>query len=135
MTVSNWIQIAFTVVCYIIALIAAIYAKSGSKINKASKAGQVQDVLGRYAKWAVHLAEDAGLDTDDAKHEYAKQLIMQALKWEGVTTTPGMIDGAIKTAVSAMHLAYDDVGVSDGEIKQDVPDSDIVKPEDVSDNG
>ena len=131
MTIKDWLDLGLNIGIYVVALVAAVYTKNQAKINKATRAGKVQDLLGSYAKKAVYLAEDAGLDSNDAKHQYAKELIVQALSWAGIKgVTVGMIDGAIKTAVSAKNLAYDTVGVDDPGLGYDVDDKDVLKPVD-----
>ena len=49
MTIKDWIYLGITVASYIIAVIAGVYAKDKAKINRATRAGQAYDVLGKVA--------------------------------------------------------------------------------------
>ena len=132
MTIKDWIYFGITVASYAIAIIAGIYAKDKAKINRATRAGQALDVLGKLATNAVHEAEHTGMENED-KRKYASEVINQGLKWFGITdVTPALIDGAIEKAVNVIHLANDDSEPAD-EIKQDVPASDVVQPPAIED--
>lgn len=139
MTTKDWIYLSITVVSYLLAIIAGVYARNKSKINKTTKAGQALDVLGKLATNAVHEAEYIG-GTGQEKREFASEIIQQALSWFGIKgVTPNEVNGAIEKAVNAMNIANQDVKPTEPEIAQNVPEKDIVQPEapakDVTVNG
>lgn len=136
MTIKDWLYLAITICFYGVTYVAYIYTKSKAKINKATTLGKIQDIMGKKAECAVHLAEDAGLDSNDDKHQFAKDLLIQWLHAMGITNfTSQELDGLIKVAVQAMHLAWaesdTDPDTSD-EVKTDVPSGDVVKPQPIT---
>lgn len=139
MTTKDWIYLSITVVSYLLAIIAGVYARNKSKINKTTKAGQALDVLGKLATNAVHEAEYIG-GSGQEKREFASEIIKQALSWFGIKgVTPNEVNGAIEKAVNSMNIANQDVKPTEPEIAQNVPEKDIVQPEapakDVTVNG
>lgn len=139
MTTKDWIYLSITVVSYLLAIIAGVYARNKSKINKTTKAGQALDVLGKLATNAVHEAEYIG-GSGQEKREFASEIIQQALSWFGIKgVTPNEVNGAIEKAVNSMNIANQDVKPTEPEIAQNVPEKDIVQPEapakDVTVNG
>lgn len=139
MTTKDWIYLSITVVSYLLAIIAGVYARNKSKINTTTKAGQALDVLGKLATNAVHEAEYIG-GSGQEKREFASEIIQQALSWFGIKgVTPNEVNGAIEKAVNAMNIANQDVKPTETEIAQNVPEKDIVQPEapakDVTVNG
>lgn len=140
MTIKDWLYLGVTISSYTVAIIAGIYAKDKSKINRATRAGQVMDVVGKLATNAVHEAEFSGMD-NNAKREMASEIINQGLNWFGIkNVTPNVINGAIEKAVNTMHLANDDLSTPDAnEVATDVQNGDIVQPtepdKDVTVNG
>lgn len=125
MTFKDWFYLAITGASYLIALIAGLYAKNKSKINRATKAGQAMDVLGKLATSAVAEAEHTGMEGSD-KREFAAEVISQGLQWFGIKTiTPNAINGAIEHAVTEMQTANQDVA---NDISDDVEVDDVVKP-------
>lgn len=139
MTTKDWIYLSITVVSYLLAIIAGVYARNKSKINTTTKAGQALDVLGKLATNAVHEAEYIG-GSGQEKREFASEIIQQALSWFGIKgVTPNEVNGAIEKAVNAMNIANQDVKPTEPEIAQNVPEKDIVQPEalakDVTVNG
>lgn len=138
MTIKDWIYLGITVASYLLAIIAGVYAKDKAKINRATRAGQALDVLGKLATNAVHEAEYIG-GSGQEKREFASEIIKQGLAWFGVkNVTPNQINGAIEKAVNAMNLANQDVKPTETEIAENVPEKDIVQPQptkDVTVNG
>lgn len=157
MTVKEWLDLAITIISFLLTVIAGVYAKEKTKINKQTSAGKAMDVLGQLATAAVHEAEYSGLD-NEAKRTYASEVINQGLQWFGIKdVTPNLINGAIENAVNSMHLANSVVGSNpsaiessklvdaetqveeaksskieaedSGEIAKDVPVDDVVQPE------
>lgn len=135
MTIKDWIYLGITIGSYLIALIAGIYTHNKAKINRATRAGQVMDILGQLADNAVHETEYLG-GTDKEKREMASEIISQGLKWFGIKdVTPNVIYGAQERAVNAMHLANQDLGAEEpvpetDEIgfKKDVPADQVLTP-------
>ena len=128
MTIKDWIYLGITVASYLLAIIAGVYAKDKAKINRATRAGQALDVLGKLATNAVHEAEYIG-GSGQEKREFASEIIKQGLAWFGVkSVTPNQINGAIEKAVNAMNIANQDVNPTEPEIAQDVPAKNIVQP-------
>lgn len=138
MTIKDYLYLAITICFYAVTYIAYAYTKSKVKINKATKLGQVEDLIGKKATWAVHVAEDADLESNDDKHQFAKDLIVQGLHTMGITSfTSQELDGAIKVATQAMHLAWDANDTepdTSNEVKADVPAQDVVKPAPVAES-
>ena len=145
MTIKDWIYLGITIASYIIAIIAGVYAKDKAKINRATRAGQALDVLGKLATNAVHEAKYIG-GSGQEKREFASEIITQGLAWFGVkNVTPNQINGAIEKAVNAMNIANQDVTPTEHEvtkaepeIAENVPEKDIVQPQptkDVTVNG
>ena len=139
MTVKDWIYLGITVASYLLAIIAGVYAKDKAKINRATRAGQALDVLGKLATNAVHEAEYIG-GSGQEKREFASEIITQGLAWFGIkNVTPNAVNGAIEKAVNAMNLANQDVKPVEPEIAENVPEKDIVQPteptKDVTGNG
>lgn len=139
MTIKDWIYLGITVASYLLAIIAGVYAKDKAKINRATRAGQALDVLGKLATNAVHEAEHIG-GSGQEKREFASEIITQGLAWFGIKNiTPNAVNGAIEKAVNAMNIANQDVKPTEPEIAQDVPEKDIVQPieptKDVTVNG
>ena len=133
MTIKDWIDLGITVASYLLVLVAGIYAKEKGKINKATKAGQVMDLVGKLATNAVHEAEYSGMD-NDAKREFASEMVTQGLKTFGIkNVTANQINGSIERAVNAMHIANSDMDSDIEEVKANVPESDILKPDEVGD--
>lgn len=130
MTVKDWIYLGITVASYLLAIIAGIYTKDKAKINRATRAGQALDVLGKLATNAVHEAEYIG-GTGQAKRDFASEIITQGLSWFGIKgVTSNAVNGAIEKAVNAMHLANNDASsIASDEVATNVPDKDIVQPE------
>ena len=117
MTITDWLYLITTVVCYILAIIAGVYTKEKAKINKTTAAGKAMDVVGQLAAYAVHETEHLGLDNEQ-KREVAAQIITQGLSHLGVkNVTANVVNGAIEKAVNAMHLA-------------NVPESEVLSPVD-----
>lgn len=105
MTVKDWIDLAITVISFALTVIAGVYTKEKSKLNKSTAAGKAMDTLGQLATMAVYEAEHSGM-SNEAKRSYASEVINQGLNWLGVKdVTPNLINGAIENAVNAMHLA------------------------------
>ena len=139
MTIKDWIYLGITVASYLLAIIAGIYAKDKTKINRATRAGQALDVLGKLATNAVHEAEHIG-GSGQEKREFASEIITQGLAWFGIkNVTPNAMNGAIEKAVNAMNIANQDVKPVEPEIAENVPEKDIVQPteptKDVTVNG
>ena len=139
MTVKDWIYLGITVASYLLAIIAGVYAKDKAKINRATRAGQALDVLGKLATNAVHEAEYIG-GSGQEKREFASEIITQGLSWFNIKgVTPNQVNGAIEKAVNAMNLANQDVKPVEPEIAENVPEKDIVQPteptKDVTGNG
>lgn len=130
MTVKDWIYLGITVASYLLAIIAGVYAKDKAKINRATRAGQALDVLGKLATNAVHEAEHIG-GSGQEKRDFASEIITQGLSWFGIkSVTPNAVNGAIEKAVNAMHLANSDASsIASDEVATNVPDKDIVQPE------
>lgn len=151
MTIKDWIYLAITVATYAIAIIAGVYAKDKHKINRATRAGQIMDVIGKLATNAVHEAEYSGLENSQ-KREMASDIISAGLRGFGIkNVSANVIDGAIEKAVNAMHLANADTGnstdaqalydaankylKSEGlDVGKNIPSTDIVDPKDVADH-
>lgn len=135
MTTKDWIYLGITVASYLLAIIAGVYAKDKAKINRATRAGQALDVLGKLATNAVHEAEYIG-GSGQEKREFASEIITQGLSWFGIKgVTPNQVTGAIERAVNAMNLANQDVkqtepevAKAEPEIAENVPEKDIVQP-------
>lgn len=126
MTVKDWIYLGITVASYLLAIIAGVYAKDKAKINRATRAGQALDVVGKLASYAVHEAEYTGMD-DDKKRAFAAQVIQQGLAYMGIKNmTANVINGAIEKAVNAMNLA----NLADSGLSQNVDEKDILQPVD-----
>ena len=139
MTIKDWIYLGITVASYLLAIIAGIYAKDKAKINRATRAGQALDVLGKLATSAVHEAEHIG-GSGQEKREFASEIITQGLAWFGIkNVTPNAMNGAIEKAVNAMNIANQDVKPVEPEIAENVPEKDILQPteptKDVTVNG
>ena len=130
MTIKDWIYLGITVASYLLAIIAGVYAKDKAKINRATRAGQALDVLGKLATNAVHEAEYIG-GSGQEKRDFASEIIRQGLSWLGIKSiTPNAINGAIEYSVNAMHLANNDASsIASDEVATNVPDKDIVQPE------
>lgn len=128
MTIKDWIYLGITVASYLLAIIAGMYAKDKAKINRATRAGQVLDIVGQLATNAVHEAEHVG-GSGQEKREFASEVITQGLAWFGIKeVTPNAVNGAIEKAVNAMNIANKDVKPAEPEIAQNVPEKDIVQP-------
>ncbi|CCI85479.1 hypothetical protein FC52_GL001064 [Lactobacillus pasteurii DSM 23907 = CRBIP 24.76] len=133
MTVKDWLYLGIVVASYAITIVAGIYAKNKSKINKTTTAGKVIDVIGQLATYAVHEAEYTGMDGED-KRQYASEVVSQGLSWLGIKNVDAaLINGAFEKSVNAMKLANNDLSVSpepnySAEIATTVPDSDVIKP-------
>ena len=128
MTVKDWIYLGITVASYLLAIIAGMYAKDKAKINRATRAGQALDVLGKLATNAVHEAEYIG-GSGQEKRDFASEIITQGLSWFGIKgVTPNAVNGAIEKAVSAMNIANQDVEPAEPEIAKNVPEKDIIRP-------
>ncbi|NRO85270.1 hypothetical protein IMAU10149_01862 [Lactobacillus helveticus] len=126
MTIKDWIYLGITVASYLLAIIAGVYAKDKAKINRATRAGQALDVVGKLASYAVHEADYTGMD-DDKKRAFAAQVIQQGLNYIGIKNmTANVINGAIEKAVNAMHLA----NLADSGLSQNVDEKDILQPVD-----
>lgn len=105
MTVKDWIYQALTVGCYLVAVIAGLYARNKGKINKLTLAGKVMEVVGQLATYAVHEAERTELN-GAGKRKMAEETVSQGLDRLGIKgVTPTVIDGAIEDAVAAMKAA------------------------------
>ena len=105
MTSKDWIYLAVTMVGYLVAVIAGLYAKNKAKINRTTAAGKVLDVVGQLATYAVHEADHVDM-SNDSKRKYVVEVVAQGLSWLGIKdVTPIVINGAIEDAVNAMHLA------------------------------
>lgn len=129
MTVKDWIYSGITVASYLLAIIAGVYAKDKAKINRATRAGQALDVLGKLATNAVHEAEYIG-GSGQEKRDFASEIITQGLSWFGIKgVTPNAVNGAIEKAVNAMNIANQDVKPAEPEIAKNVPEKDILQPE------
>lgn len=119
MTVKDWIYLAMTIGGYLVAVIAGLYAKNKSKINKATAAGKAMDVVGQLATYAVHEAERVDMGNAD-KREYAIEVVTQGLNWLGIKgVTPIIVKGAVEDAVNAMHLANQQSPANDKEAAND----------------
>lgn len=130
MTIKDWIYLGITVASYIIAVIAGVYAKDKAKINRATRAGQAYDVLGKVATNAVHEVEFLG-GTSKEKRQMGYELINQALHYMGINdVTANMIYGALEKAVAAMNLADVEKMENDPAVAQDVDEKDILQPVD-----
>lgn len=129
MTIKDWLYLGLAIASYVLAIIAAIYTKDKARINKATRAGQVMDVVGKLATNAVHEAEYLG-GTGSEKRQIASEIIVQGLNWLGIKdVTPNQINGAIEHAVNAMHLANNDANsIAPDEVATNVPDKDIIQP-------
>lgn len=122
------INVSLTLAFYAIAVIAGVYAKNKTKINKTTRTGQVVDIIGRLATWAVH--ESEYLDLENAqKRETAANMVKQGLSLMGIhNIDANLINGAVETAVNAMHLANNDTGnaITDAPVN----DADVMQPVD-----
>lgn len=128
MTIKDWIYLGITVASYLLAIIAGIYAKDKAKINRATRAGQALDALGKLATYADHEAEHVG-GSGQEKREFASEIVTQGLAWLGIKDiTPNLVNGAIERAANAMNIANQDVNSAEPEIAEDVPEKDIVQP-------
>ena len=128
MTTKDWIYLGITVASYLLAIIAGVYAKDKAKINRATRAGQALDVLGKLATNAVHEAEHID-GSGQEKREFASEIITQGLAWFGIkNVTPNQINGAIEKAVNAMNIANKDVNSSEPELASNVPAKNLVQP-------
>ncbi|AKG66663.1 phage holin [Lactobacillus helveticus] len=138
MTIKDWIYLGITVASYLLAIIAGVYAKDKAKINRATRAGQALDVLGKLATIAVHEAEYIG-GTGQQKRDFASEIIAQGLSWFGIKeVTPNAINGAIEKEVNSMNLANKYVNPVEPEIAENVPEKDILQEaptKDVTVNG
>ncbi|MDH5099738.1 phage holin [Lactobacillus kefiranofaciens] len=129
MTIKDWIYLGITVASYLLAIIAGIYAKDKAKINRATRAGQALDVLGKLATNADHEAEYIG-GSGQEKREFASEIITQGLAWLGVKgVTPNLVNGAIEKAYNSMNIANQNVKAAEPEIAQNVPEKDILQPQ------
>ncbi|MCT0164368.1 phage holin [Lactobacillus helveticus] len=129
MTIKDWIYLGITVASYLLAIIAGVYAKDKAKINRATRAGQALDALGKLADNAVHEVEYIG-GSGQEKREFASEIISQGLSWLGIKgITPNQVNGAIEKAVNAMNIANQDVKPAEPQIAENVPEKDIVQPE------
>lgn len=116
MTVKDWIYLAMTVGGYLMAVIAGVYAKNKTKINRATAAGKAMDVVGQLATYAVHEADRVDM-SNDSKRKYAVEVVAQGLSWLGIKdVTPIVINGAVEDAVNAMHLANSQQAVETKEV-------------------
>ncbi|WP_304228452.1 phage holin [Lactobacillus kitasatonis] len=130
MTIKDWIYLGITVASYLLAIIAGVYAKDKAKINRATRAGQALDVLGKIATNAVHEVEFLG-GTSQEKRQMGYELINQALHYMGINdVTANMIYGALEKAVAAMHLADAEEMEKDPAVAQDVDEKDVLQPVD-----
>lgn len=115
MTSKDWIYLAMTIGGYLVAIIAGVYAKNKSKINRATAAGKVMDVVGQLATYAVHEADRVDMANSD-KREYAVEVVTQGLSWLGIKgVTPIIVKGAVEDAVNVMRLA-NQASVDDKEV-------------------
>ncbi|CCI85541.1 hypothetical protein FC52_GL000293 [Lactobacillus pasteurii DSM 23907 = CRBIP 24.76] len=127
MTIKDYLYLFITIASWALAVIAGVYAHNKQKINRATKLGQVLDAIGKVATFAVHEAEFTGMD-NEAKREYASEIISQALKVAGLSATPQVINGAIEQAVNGMHLANQSLPQTSDATAETVPENDILKP-------
>lgn len=128
MTIKDWFDLLGLLIGVVLTVVATLYSKDKAKINHATRAGQLIDVVGKLATYAVHEADHEDLNNEQ-KRDFAVELVTQALSRMGITSvTDQMIKGAIEKAVNTMHLA-NGVDTTD-EIATDVPDSNIVSPVD-----
>ena len=139
MTIKDWIYLGITVASYLLAIIAGIYTKDKAKINRATRAGEALDALGKLASYADHEAEHVG-GSGQEKREFASEVITQGLAWFGIkNVTPNAMNGAIEKAVNAMNIANQDVKPVEPEVAENVPEKDILQPteptKDVNVNG
>lgn len=119
MTSKDWIYLAMTIGGYLVAVIAGLYAKNKAKINRATAAGKVMDVVGQLATYAVHEADHVDRANSD-KREYAIEVVTQGLSWLGIKgVTPFIVMGAVEDAVNAMHLANQQSPAEDKEVTND----------------
>lgn len=126
MTIKDWIYLGITVASYLLAIIAGMYAKDKAKINRATRAGQALDVLGKLATNAAHEAEHIG-GSGQEKREFASEIITQGLTYMGIkNVTANVINGAIEKAVNSMNLA----NLADSGLSQNVDEKDILQPVD-----
>ena len=113
---------------YLLAIIVGMYTKDKAKINRATRAAQALDIVGKLATNAVHEAEHV-VGSDQEKREFASEVITQGLARFGIKeVTPNAVIGAIEKAVNAMNIANKDVKPAEPEIAQNVPEKDIVQP-------
>lgn len=132
MTIKDWLYLAITVASWAVAVIAGIYTKEKQKINRATKAGQILDTVGKLATYAVHEAEYSGMDNPD-KRSAAAQMVSQGLNFLGIHgVTENVVNGAIENAVNAMHLANGDPGTP--EVKENPNPKDVVQPTEAKQN-
>ena len=118
------------------ALVVAANKEQGRILREAAKQrDQIIAEARKKAEIAVHVAEDAGLDSNDDKHQFTKDLLIQSLHAMGITNfTSQELDGLIKVAVQAMHLAWaseDTEPDTNDEVKANVPAGDVVKSQPV----
>ena len=115
MTIKDWIYLGITIASYLLAIIAGVYAKDKAKINRATRAGQALDVLGKLATNAVHEAEYIG-GSGQEKREFASEIITQGLSWFNIKgVTPNQVNGAIEKAVAAMKQTQGLIDSVDGK--------------------
>lgn len=108
MKVEDWIYLAMTLVGYLVAVIAGVYAKDKAKINRATAAGKAMDLVGQLATYAVHEAERTEMN-GAGKRKWAAEAVSQGLDWLGIKgVTPIAINGAIEKAVAAMNAALNE---------------------------
>lgn len=120
MTSKDWIYLAMTIGGYLVAVIAGLYAKNKVKINRATAAGKVMDVVGQLATYAVHEAERMEM-SGAGKRKWAAEAVSQGLDWLGIKgVTPIAINGAIEDAVAAMNAASKEVADQPAASKQAV---------------
>lgn len=120
MTSEDWFYLALTVGGYLVAVIAWVYAKEKAKINRATAAGKVMDVVGQFATYAVHEAERMDM-SGAAKRKWAAEAVSQGLAWLGIKgVTPIVINGAIEKAVAAMKSVSKEEASQPAESQQTV---------------
>lgn len=120
MTFKDWIYLAMTMIGYLVAVIAGVYAKDKAKINRATAAGKAMDVVGQLATYAVHEAERMEM-SGAAKRKWAAEAVSQGLDWLGIKgVTPIAVNGAIEEAVAAMNAVSKEVADQPAESQQTV---------------
>ena len=126
MTFKDWIYLAMTIGGYLVAIIAGIYAKNKTKINKATAAGKAMDVVGQLATYAVHEAERTEM-SGAGKRKWAAEAVSQGLDWLGIKgVTPIAINGAIEHAVAAMNAASKEKAADQPAASQQTVDQPVV---------